>query len=1397
MQKNKNDIIKYYQKLPANMKIIIQLLAIQIYELTQKDILSCLFHLKINDDNMMPFTQKTIRLQINKLEALKLIIRKPKGIICVEPVQSDALLETVKENQFEKIASVLLKVNPFRHPYQDISIKGHYREVLISVYSDNKLIDIDAVYNSGKTNFFQQYQINSPFLKFFNSPFNPDLFDSLSLSTRIKTLRYLITDAEKKLEPSIDAFNYYLSILSDGFDEMDRYKVMEFLLFRGRIKEHQKYMAGFEDSTSSLYAAHMACAQMLVNDNDKALINFNKALSLLKKKTGKRKIFLRGYYGLFFLFALIKSNNSKDHKSALEYIDIAVKNTSRDFFAMGVMKAVFQEKLGVPVAWNNSFNLSDMQNSLVDYFLNILVLSMIDQESIAKFIPDLKEIRDKAFISGHLWIEAEINALLVLVGHNAPINKKRSKDIHKKCGTTTLVGIVKSVPKWEKNLRSLINIGEASTTTSDYESPVKVAGQERIIWLLQYTDKYYYCHIIPRIQKLSKNGTWTKGRAVALKNLYNNYHTMDCLTDQDRQVCSTITEESYRSGYSYYYNVEYDFDDNRALPALVGHPYIFLEDSLESPVELVTGGPEVRLRMESGKINIIMNPMPPENENQVLIVMETPSRFKLVRFSFEQLKIAEILGEGGLKMPDKAKQMASKAVTSLSSYITVQSDLAASGDESVKEVNADFLPHVHVMPWQEGVKVEFFVRPFTDTGSYFKPGRGGSNVYAEVDGVKVQAERNLKREKKSAQAVIDKCPTLELLEEVEGQWLVDGTDDALELLLELKNCGDDLVLKWPQGEKMKIRSQVSSDSFRLDIKKERDWFKATGTLNIDDALSIDLSKLMELLEKPSGRFITMDDGTFLAITNSFKERLEELRAYSTPCKNGVLFTPLAAPAIEELTENVGSLKSDKAWKDHCKKLKEIIKPAIPGTLQAKLRDYQITGFKWLSQLSHWKTGACLADDMGLGKTVQALAAILPCAGDGPTLVIAPLSVMNNWQEECNQFAPTLNPVVFGQGDRQKFLDELAPFDLVISSYGLLQVEGEKLAGVDWQTIVLDEAQAIKNMRTKRSKAAMKLNSRFKIITTGTPVENHLSELWTLFNFLNPGLLGTFQHFKNTFATPIERDQNKKASRRLKKLIQPFILRRLKTDVLKELPAKTEVTLHIEMSHDEAVLYEAQRLKSIEKIENADGKPGQKHLQILAELTKLRQLCCNPALVLPGTGIESSKLKVFGDMVDDLLNNNHKVLVFSQFVRHLTILREFLDKKKITYQYLDGSTPVKKRKERIKAFQSGIGDIFLISLKAGGFGLNLTAADYIIHMDPWWNPAVEDQASDRAHRIGQTRPVTVYRMVVKDSIEQQIINLHKEKRELAQNLLSGSDISGKMSAEDLLSLLRGNIKEEQE
>jgi SNF2 family DNA or RNA helicase len=375
----------------------------------------------------------------------------------------------------------------------------------------------------------------------------------------------------------------------------------------------------------------------------------------------------------------------------------------------------------------------------------------------------------------------------------------------------------------------------------------------------------------------------------------------------------------------------------------------------------------------------------------------------------------------------------------------------------------------------------------------------------------------------------------------------------------------------------------------------------------------------------------------------------------------------------------------------------------------------------------------------------------------------------------------------GTGRKAK-VKSLGKFDVLITSYTLLQQEVDLLESVTWETIVLDEAQAIKNAGTKRSRAAMQLQGRFRLLTTGTPIENHLGELWNLFRFINPGLLGSFKQFNARFGIPIEKHHDRDARIKLKKIIRPFMLRRIKSQVLDELPPRTEVTLRVEMKPEEIQFYEALRQQALENIESSAEKSG-RHLQILAEIMKLRRACCNPRLIVPETEIPSTKMEVFSAVIEELLGSRHKALVFSQFTGHLALIREYLDENKISYKYLDGTTPARERQRQVESFQEGDGDLFLISLKAGGLGLNLTAADYVIHMDPWWNPAVEDQAADRAHRIGQKRPVTVYRLVTANTIEEKIVRLHQEKRDLANSLLEGTDVSTRISADELLELIR--------
>ena len=338
--------------------------------------------------------------------------------------------------------------------------------------------------------------------------------------------------------------------------------------------------------------------------------------------------------------------------------------------------------------------------------------------------------------------------------------------------------------------------------------------------------------------------------------------------------------------------------------------------------------------------------------------------------------------------------------------------------------------------------------------------------------------------------------------------------------------------------------------------------------------------------------------------------------------------------------------------------------------------------------------------------------------------------------------------------------------------------------------MLDEAQAIKNASTQRAKAARSLNGNFRLATTGTPIQNNLMDLHSLFNFLIPGFLGSAAKFKKTFALPIERDDDDDARQQLRSLVTPFMLRRHKREVLKDLPARTDITLSVDLSGEEAVLYDTLRQQALDAVTDSqnNSSDGGKKLRVLAELTRLRRLCCNPQLIESDWVGPMAKLSLFASTIDELLANKHKVLVFSQFVDHLKILEGHLKQESISYQYLDGSTTAKQRTKRVTSFQSGEGDVFLISLTAGGTGLNLTAADYVIHMDPWWNPAVEDQASDRAHRIGQQRPVTIYRMVTTGTIEAQIQQLHATKRELADSLLANAD-SAKFDLDALVKMLQ--------
>ena len=1394
--------IETYQKLTPEQQIIIKVLAVFYGFSSMTNLGSCLSSLGVKNGSK-DLNPKLLNVHLRPLLAAGLLeeSKQSGGVRCIRPIAELVVRMLVDDGQFERYAAVVEQHNPINKGFRSYLPLEHYLRIARIAFYRDDWSEVWENFNSGLRFVPNFPSMGDVLLAWFFGPLDmqwtsrhqPKILGKLLEYAALHKLLYLYVEAD--LEAAINRQALVDKDVEGGF----LFRVtMELRLLRGEWDGLEKQLLNQEDPELQAIAA---AAVFLCGDHDRALSLFDQALSRLRKKTRLRGDYFYGVAGIFYPLAIWKSEDHTRRDKLTSLLNQAMKYHTywgevyrllEQFFLFLQGSLPMRDKL---LAGDFPYEISDgltpdgtpqslRVRPLLLQVILLLVKYWVQAEHYRTVPIHSRKLYDHLKAGGYHWPAAELAKIFSAIEPKKAILWDSSFLTPSRQG---LADLFVTQPYWQLALDSL-----SSLARTGKKGAAPAGKSTRLVWLLRFDEPRQRLHIEPREQKQLASGIWSKGRAVAMKRLAHELDGFDYLSDHDLKLCTRIKE--YREGGWYGSATTYDFSPDMPL-ALIGHPRLFWVDAPEVRVEVVKGEVELRVtnKGKDNKINISLAP-PPSVEHKFQISKEAPTRLKITEFTAEHQELFSILGKKGLVVPLAAQDRVLQTLTDMSGLLTVHSDIGGSSS-TAEQVVADSTPRLHLLPLGAGLRAALLVRPFATGGAYYQPGHGGESVLAEIDGKALQAQRDLALEKQRAAAILNGCTVLQAAEREGPDWLLADPEECLEMLLQIESLpSGEVILEWPEGVRFRLLGQSSGKGFGLRIKRDTDWFALEGELKVGEETILAIGQLLGLLGSSKGRFLQLQDGQFLALTDEFRRRLDELKNYAEIGSKKVRINPLAALTLEDWQGDAG-VKGDKHWRLHLQRLQDArdFQPQVPSTFQAELRDYQGEGYRWLARLAHWGVGACLADDMGLGKTIQGLALLVDRAPDGPALIIAPTSVCMNWEREAARFAPTLNPLPLGSGDRQGRLDNLGPFDLLICSYGLLQQEqvAAMLAQITFRTIILDEAQAIKNTATRRSQGAMNLQADFKLIMTGTPLENHLGELWNLFRFITPGLLGSHDHFNQRFALPIERDNNGQARRHLKKLIQPFILRRTKTQVLQELPSRTEIPLYVELSSQEMAFYEALRRQSLEVLNNSDGSPGQKHLQILAAITKLRRSCCNSQLVSSDMVLPSSKLEVFGTIVDDLLENKHKALVFSQFVDHLRLIREYIEGRGIPYQYLDGSTPAKERQVRVDAFQRGKGELFLISLKAGGLGLNLTAADYVIHMDPWWNPAVEDPASDRAHRIGQTRPVTIYRLTAKNTIEEKIVALHSQKRDLADSLLEGAELSGKMSADDLLNLMRAD------
>ena len=1100
----------------------------------------------------------------------------------------------------------------------------------------------------------------------------------------------------------------------------------------------------FVDAVYSLYR----------NDLDTAGKQFEASLKLRNKISETKNIYENPLLDFFLVLFYAKANTAATIKKANQFLNKQATDTGEHYPCRILIDYVINAKDDYRVGHELEYCLSSGRDLTIARHLTALLTNFFDlTDSVKKGV-----------------FKSSTEPKCALLRHElSPYYKfDDCQQLENLFGGKPILFSIRRKAYWESVIDNLTaQLGGPKEKTPDTSQ-----ADVRYIYLI---DDYESTELL--VQRRLKSGAWSVGTRASIDKFMRQ--ELEGMDDTDKKIASASRSYSYYSIYARY-----------AVPQLVGSDRFFYRSSKgREPVEVVEEKPFIDIEKAKDGFTVKTN-VPAKDEyyreqsEPNIIRRDSKTHFTVFKLSDFERKIIDTLRALG-KFPKQAEPQLLRFLEQISEKIEIHSELLAGGS-SLQKMDGISRLVLRVVPDKEYFTLSILAQPLEKGKLRLMPGMGQDTVFDEADGERYQVQRDLEAERANLKEIKEFIQS-ELLTSVSTNQAELEPENLLGLLEYVSDHADRFEMEWPEGKKLNLKAKLSKDAININLVSKENWFEVEGSITLNDS-KMSALEFLNLISQGiyKERFVKLNETDYIAISEQLAKYLRRLEGLAQQSHNRVRIPFYQVGALAEIVHNSdGSLTADKGLDKLTKKIEKAakMKVVVPATLQAELRDYQREGFDWMVRLSEWGAGACLADDMGLGKTVQTIALLLHKASKGPSLVVCPASVMLNWANELSRFAPTLEVKILNESaDRDALLDNAKAYDVVLTTYGLLVREEEALTKAQWNVVCLDEAHTIKNRGTKMSASAMKLKADCRVILTGTPIQNYLSELWNLFQFLNPGLLGTFDSFVNKYIIPIEREDDEERRAQLKRMIAPFMLRRTKAEVVEELPEKTEIVRDVHLTDAEITAYETLR----EATEQALQSEDKVDVNVLAQITKLRQAACSVSLIEKDWKLGSTKVAAAVDLVEEIVKSRNSVLVFSQFTSFLgmakTAIEDRIGKDKLFY--LDGSTPIRKREKMVADFQHGVVPVFLISLKAGGLGLNLTNANYVIHLDPWWNPAIEQQATDRAYRIGQNKNVTVYHLISHHTIEEKILLLQQQKADLFEGLIAADASSKQLTEEDI-------------